>query len=129
MINSIAELLPQQRDRLMHKGSCGYSRSAPDISGLVRLCHKDIGKELETGMPAENLHLPRAIKFAGALYSIGLPPEFIGTGTALEETRDKLGETACERLLTKYFPSLESDLNFVDTLISMLRPAFFQKPV
>jgi phosphoenolpyruvate carboxylase len=41
-----------------------------------------------------------------------LPPEFIGTGTALEEARDKLGETACERLLTKYFPSLESDLNF-----------------
>src|SRR5690606_17111869 len=31
MINRIADLLPQQRDRLMHKGTGGYSRNAPDI--------------------------------------------------------------------------------------------------
>ena len=110
MIKRIADLLPQQRDRLMHKGNGGYSRSSPDISGLVRLCRPDIGKELEASMPAENLHLPRAIKFTGALYSIGLPLEFIGTGLAFEEAREKLGEAACERLLTKYFPSLVSDL-------------------
>lgn len=119
MINRIADLLPQQRDRLMHKGSSGYSRSAPDISGLVNLCRSDIGKELEASMPAENLHLPRAIKFTGALYSIGLPPEFIGTGLALEDTREKLGEPACERLLTKYFPSLESDLNFASGFLDL----------
>lgn len=118
-INRIADLLPQQRDRLMHKGSGGYSRSTPDISGLVGLCRKDIGKELEASMPAENLHLPRAIKFTGALYSIGLPPEFIGTGLALEDAREKLGEAACERLLTKYFPSLESDFNFASRYLDL----------
>jgi phosphoenolpyruvate carboxylase len=119
MINRISELLPQQRDRLMHKGKVGYSRSAPDISSLVGLCRTDIGKELEASMPAENLHLPRAIKFTGALYSIGLPPEFIGTGTALEDAREKLGEAACERLLTKYFPSFESDLNFASGYLDL----------
>jgi phosphoenolpyruvate carboxylase len=118
-INRIAALLPQQRDRLMHKGKGGYSRNAPDISGLVKLCRTDIGKELEASMPAENLHLPRAIKFTGALYSIGLPPELIGTGRALEEVREKLGETSCENLLTKYFPSLESDLNFASGYLDL----------
>jgi len=112
MINRIAELLPQQRDRLMHRGNGAYSRTAPDISGLTDLCRSDIGKELESSMPVKDLHLPRAIKFTGALYSIGLPPEFIGTGLALEEARKKLGGEACENLLTKYFPSLTDDLSF-----------------
>ena len=70
-------------------------------------------------MPAEELHLPRAIKFTGALYSIGLPPEFIGTGTALEEARIKFGDDACERLLTKYFPSLASDLIFASGYLDL----------
>jgi phosphoenolpyruvate carboxylase len=119
VINRIAELLPQQRDRLMHKGSGGYSRTAPDISGLTRLCRSDIRKELETSMPSEDLHLPRAIKFTGALYSIGLPPEFIGTGLALEEAKKKLGEVTCENLLTKYFPSLRGDLNFASGYLDL----------
>ncbi len=119
IINRIADLLPQQRDRLMHKGTGGYSRSAPDNSGLINLCRADIGKELEVSMPAENLHLPRAIKFTGALYSIGLPPEFIGTGRALEAAREKLGEAACENLLTKYFPSLAGDLNFASGYLDL----------
>lgn len=118
-INQLASLLPQQRDRLMHGGSGGYSRSAPDISGILSLCRSDIGKELNSSMPAEDLNLPRAIKFTGALYSIGLPPEFIGTGTALEEVREKLGEEACERLLTKYFPSLGSDLSFASCYLDL----------
>lgn len=118
-INQLASLLPQQRDRLMHNGTGGYSRSAPDISGLVSLCRSDIGKELNSSMPAEDLHIPRAIKFTGALYSIGLPPEFIGTGTAIEEAREKLGDEACERLLTRYFPSLGSDLSFASCYLDL----------
>jgi phosphoenolpyruvate carboxylase len=58
------------------------------------------------------VNLPRAIKFTGALYSIGIPPEIIGTGSAIEGVREKLGENVCERLLTMYFPSLRSDLRF-----------------
>ena len=103
----------------MHKGKGGYSRNAPDISGLVRLCRADIGKELEASVPAENLNLPRAIKFTGALYSIGLPPELIGTGRALEEAREKLGETAYENLLTTYLSSLADDLNFASEYLDL----------
>ena len=106
----------------MHKGTGGYSRNVPDISGLVCLCRKDVGKELSASMPAEDLNLPRAIKFTGALYSIGLPPEFIGTGTALEEARKSWG-SARERLLKKYF--LPSDLLCIRYLTNVAS-RFFQ---
>jgi phosphoenolpyruvate carboxylase len=57
--------------------------------------------------------------FRTVLYSIGLPPEFIGTGTALEEAREKLGDETCERLLKKYFPSLASDLSFASGYLDL----------
>lgn len=124
-INRVSDLLPQQRDRLMRAGSSGYSREVPDISGIVRLCQKDVGKELEASMPKENLNLPRAIKFTGALYSIGLPPELLGTGLALEDARKKMGEDVYERLLSEYFPSLQADLNFAFRFLDLNAAARF----
>jgi len=49
--------------------------------------------------------LPRAITFAAAFYSLGVPPEFIGLGRALVALTDK--ERA---VLKKYYPSLAADL-------------------
>jgi phosphoenolpyruvate carboxylase len=111
-INNIADFLPQQRDRLMREGSTGYAREIPDVTCVSCLCNRDVGAELKASIPQENINLPRAIKFTGALYSIGIPPEIIGTGSGIVEVRDKLGEEVCERLLTKYFPSLQADLRF-----------------
>ncbi len=112
VINSISDFLPQQRDRLTRRGKTGYSRDAPDISFISSLCRNDIKNELERCMPSKDLDLPRAIKFTGAFYSIGLPPEIIGTGCAMVDVKEKLGENAYERLLTQYFPTLQSDLAF-----------------
>ena len=53
-INSVAAYVPPRRARKLHIGLFGYSRC---VAGVC---------------------LPRAISFAAALYSIGLPPEFIG---------------------------------------------------
>ncbi|ADI74128.1 phosphoenolpyruvate carboxylase [Methanohalobium evestigatum Z-7303] len=111
-INRIADLLPPQRDRLVRGGGTGYARDVPDITGVSCACRSDIKKELEDSMPKESMELPRAIKFTGALYSMGIPPEIIGTGTALEKVREKMGEDVHDRLLSEYFPSLKSDLEF-----------------
>ncbi|MBC7261155.1 MAG: phosphoenolpyruvate carboxylase, partial [Chloroflexi bacterium] len=54
MINTVAKYVPSRRQRKLHIGLFGYSRS---VEGII---------------------LPRAIPFTAALYSIGLPPEILG---------------------------------------------------
>ncbi|MBI2029402.1 phosphoenolpyruvate carboxylase [Candidatus Gottesmanbacteria bacterium] len=81
-INYIAKFVPQRRERVQHVGLFGYSR------GLGRV------------------KLPRAISFTASLYSLGVPPELIGTGRALLAIK-KIGSLS---ILEKYYPQLISDL-------------------
>jgi len=81
-INKIANGVPGRRERMQHIGLFGYSRGVGKVS------------------------LPRAIKFTGALYSIGLPPEFIGTGRGLKEAK-KAGHL---ELIQKHYLNLRADL-------------------
>jgi phosphoenolpyruvate carboxylase len=82
LINKVAFQLPKRRERVQHIGLFGYSRS--------------IGK----------VKLPRAIGFTGALYSLGIPPEIIGTGRGIKYAI----ETGKEELLGKYYLSLKNEL-------------------
>jgi len=90
LINEVAKHLPKRRERVQHVGLFGYSRG--------------VGK----------VKLPRAIGFTGSLYSIGLPPELIGTGRGLKKIKNK-------KLLEKYYLNIKSDLErsgrFVNTEI------------
>jgi len=61
LINQVALKVPGRRERMLHIGLLGYSRGVGKVS------------------------LPRAIKFTGSLYSIGVPPEFIGSGRGIRD--------------------------------------------
>lgn len=80
IINGVAKFIPKRRSRKLHIGLYGYSRRVGDIS------------------------LPRAIPFTGALYSLGIPPELLGS-----EALGDLNEEEYDVLL-KFHMNLKSDL-------------------
>ncbi len=65
-INRVSKFVPKRRERRQHVGLFGYSRH--------------VGKK----------SLPRAIPFVASLYSLGVPPELIGTGRGLRAV-EKMG--------------------------------------
>lgn len=82
LVNTVAALLPKRRERVQHIGLFGYSRG--------------VGK----------IKLPRAIGFTGALYSLGVPPEIIGTGRGLK----KAHEMGLLDVIQKHYLYLKEDL-------------------
>ena len=81
-INSVATSLPRRRERVQHVGLFGYSRG--------------VGK----------VKLPRAIGFTASLYSLGIPPEIIGTGRGLAKAK----ELGLIPVIEKYYLNVRSDL-------------------
>ncbi|MEK7217060.1 MAG: phosphoenolpyruvate carboxylase, partial [Chloroflexota bacterium] len=65
LVNTAAAYVPQRRDRRLHNGLFGYSRTSGDNG--------------------EGVHLPRAITFCAALYSLGIPPELLGLDALTSE--------------------------------------------
>lgn len=88
LVNSLSVYIPQRRARKLHIGLFGYSRRMGGVS------------------------LPRAITFAATLYSIGIPPEFIGF-RALEELDDEEWD-----IVKKYYVNLNHDLASVGGYVS-----------
>lgn len=82
LINDVSFYLPKRRERVLHIGLFGYSRGV----GKVRL--------------------PRAIGFTGALYSLGIPPEIIGTGRGIKYVI----KNKQIKLLEKYYVNIKEDL-------------------
>lgn len=64
-INIVSAMVTKRRERMLHIGLFGYSRG--------------VGK----------VKLPRAITFTASLYSLGIPPELIGTGRGLKKAARK----------------------------------------
>jgi phosphoenolpyruvate carboxylase len=82
MVNQVASFIPLRRERFQHVGLFGYSRGDAKVK------------------------LPRAIGFTCAMYSIGIPPEFIGTGRAIAfaKKNDSL------ELLETHYKNIKKDL-------------------
>ncbi len=90
IINNIASYLPPRRERVQHIGLFGYSRGMGQVK------------------------LPRAIGFTASLYSLGIPPEIIGTGRGLKVLK-KLKKLP---LLEKYYKNMRKDLTFAGRFVN-----------
>jgi phosphoenolpyruvate carboxylase len=88
LLNNISAYVPQRRARKLHIGLFGYSRNVAGVS------------------------LPRAITFAATLYSIGIPPEFIGA-RVIEDLTDKEW-----KVVQKYYVNLKKDFAAVGGYVS-----------
>ncbi len=82
LIKKISLYIPQRRERVQHIGLFGYSRQ--------------VGK----------LKLPRAIGFAACCYSLGIPPELLGTGRGLRRAKQEGKLKLLESLYLQLKPSL-----------------------
>ncbi len=82
-INKIAHQIPKRRERLHHSGIFAYSRQVGSVK------------------------LPRAIGFTASLYSVGVPPEIIGTGRGIRAAKN----TGNIKLIEKYYLNIKKDLS------------------
>jgi len=85
LINQISRSIPKRRERVQHIGLFGYSRGIGEVK------------------------LPRAISFTASLYSLGIPPEIIGTGRGLNAL-NSLKIPNGLALLESYYINIRSDL-------------------
>jgi len=109
LIVNISDLIPEQRDRLARKSEVGYARQLPQTKALADLLKDEaISAELKKIKWAK-FDLPRAISFTAALYTVGLPPEIIGTGGSLPEIKKRYGQEGID-LLMKHYPGLKADI-------------------
>jgi phosphoenolpyruvate carboxylase len=99
----LSDLLPAQRDRLARKGAAGYARAAAEPALLAPLVEKaEVRADLEALRLTPSTSLPRAISFTGAMYSAGVPPEFLGTGRGLARVRALFGDEGLNRVRELY---------------------------
>jgi len=80
-VEPIFAAVPARRERRLHIGFLSYQRNMGALT------------------------LPRAINFTAAFYSLGIPPEFIGTGQALAQCTDKE-----HKLMERYYINFKNNL-------------------
>lgn len=115
----IFELVPPRREKPISAQNAEHLSYQSLIRNLAEMCtDSKISKQL---LKAENLKIEYyngAIPFTATLYSIGLPPEFIGTGRGLNAVNEWKSE-ALEKLLDSYYPSLKEYLDFASRFICL----------
>ena len=80
-VEPVFAAVPARRERRLHIGFLSYQRNMGALA------------------------LPRAINFTAAFYSLGIPPEFIGTGQALAQCTEK--ERVC---VARYYVNIKNNI-------------------
>lgn len=113
----IFELVPPRREQTINSKSKDQPYCQLTIKQLAKQCtDKEVSKQL---FKMENLKFESSvapIPFTATLYSIGLPPEFIGTGRGLNAVNEWKSE-ALEQLLDVYYLSLKDSLKYASRFL------------
>jgi len=122
IIPSVARLsdyMPRQRDRLARNSGVGYARDIAKPSDIAKfVTEAQISEELSKLNNDMQVALPRAITYTASLYSIGLPPVFLGTGNGLKKIISMYGQKGLEDIINEY-PSLKADLEFDSRFVNI----------
>ncbi|RJQ05407.1 MAG: phosphoenolpyruvate carboxylase [Bacillota bacterium] len=128
LVCALSDIMPKQRDRLARFSAVGYAR---DVARPDKLAALVPDAELADGLrrfdTTRKVSLPRAIAFTAALYTIGLPPEFIGTGRGLAEVKERYGSDGLAAL-ERYYPTLRNDLAYAGRFLNLGSAKAFLSP-
>lgn len=117
-VANLSDFMPRQRDRLARKSGVGYARDIAQPAEIAKLVNdKSIKDRLNKFDTDKKFALPRAITFTASLYSLGLPPVFLGTGRGLKEIKERWGESGLNEFFANY-PSLKADLEFAARFVN-----------
>ncbi len=119
-VELISKYIPKNRDRLSStKTGMEYIREIANMDEIAELV---IDKQLQQELTDINTNIqcsvPRAISFTAAMYTLGMPPEFIGVGRGLKEVQERYGKEGIEKLLYCY-PQIEKDLFFAAKYVNV----------